>query len=196
MQRDFIIVVGNQNCGKSVWAKIFARSLSRLLVFDPMSSYARVEFSSPDSWIENVAFNRLNGFRYGSSFPDDLEMIANAAFGAGDCMLLIEECALIFRRGEELHEWAKPLIFMGRHQRVSLLFVAQRASKIPIDVRSQATRIITFRQTEPNDVYAITERIGESCHEEIIMLPDLHCIDWNAGALHRYGVHAGMGQTD
>lgn len=196
MQRDFIIVVGNQNCGKSVWAKIFVRSLSRLLVFDPMASYARVEFNSPETWLENVAHNRLNGFRYGSSFPDDLETIGNAAFGAGDCMLVVEECALIFRRGEELHDWAKPLIFMGRHQRVSLLFVAQRASKIPIDVRSQATRIITFRQTEPNDVYAITERIGESNADEINALPDLHCLDWNNGSVSRYPVRAGIGRTD
>jgi hypothetical protein len=196
MQRDFILVVGNQNCGKSVWAKIFARSLSRLLVFDPMASYARVNFSTPENWLEDVAHNRLNGFRYGSSFPDDLETIASAAFGAGNCMLLLEECALIFRRGEELHEWAKPLIFMGRHQRVSLLFVAQRASKIPIDVRSQASRIISFRQTEPNDVSAITERIGESCYDEIIALPDLHCIDWNGGIVNRYPVRAGPGRTD
>lgn len=196
MQRDFIIVVGNQNCGKSVWAKIYARTLKRLLVFDPMASYARVDFTTPESWLENVAHNRLNGFRYGSSLPDDLEPMACAAFGAGDCMLVIEECALIFRRGEELQEWAKPLIFMGRHQRVSLLFVAQRASKIPIDVRSQASRIISFRQTEPNDVYAITERIGESCTDEIIALPDLHCIDWNAGMVQRYAVQPGPGRTE
>lgn len=196
MQRDFIIVVGNQNCGKSVWAKIYARTLKRLLVFDPMQSYSRVEFSGIENWVEDVAHNRLNGFRYGSSFPDDLETMGNAAFAASDCMLIVEECALIFRRGEELHEWAKPLVFMGRHQRVSLMFVAQRASKIPIDVRSQASRIISFRQTEPNDVYAITDRIGESCADEIAALPDLHCLDWNGGAVRRYSVQPGPGRTD
>lgn len=189
MQRDFIIVVGNQGCGKSVWAKIYARPLARLLVFDPMISYALVNFSDPADWIESVAQNRLNGFRYGACLPDDLPLLGNAAFAAGNCTLLIEECALIFRRGEELHDWAKPLIFMGRHQDVSLVLIAQRASKIPIDIRSQASRIVSFRQSEPADVSAITERLGESLYEEIPLLPDLHCVDWDGRDCRRYAVH-------
>jgi len=189
MQRDFIIVAGNQGCGKSVWAKLYSHAIKRLIVFDPLASYSTVEFSLIENWLEDVANNRLNGFRYGSSFPDDLSSMAYAAFAAGQCTLLIEECALIFRRGEELHEWAKPLIFMGRHQNVNIVMISQRASKIPIDIRSQASRIISFRQTEPNDVNAITERIGESVYDEIFALPDLHCIDWNGGNLRRYAVH-------
>jgi DNA helicase HerA-like ATPase len=120
--------------------------------------------------------------------PHDLPILGNAAFGAGTCTLIIEECAIIFRRGEILDDWAKRLIFMGRHQSVNLVLIAQRAAKIPIDIRSQASRVITFRQTEPDDVAAIAERIGFDARDEIPALPDLHCIDWDNGAVRRYPV--------
>jgi len=190
MKRDFIIVVGNQGCGKSVWSKLYSKSHSRLLVFDPMASYPGVIFSSPvENWIEDIANGAISNFRSGSSFPDDLPVLAFASFGAGNCTLVVEECAFIFRRGEELHDWAKPLIFVGRHQAVSLVLVSQRASKIPIDIRSQASRIVSFRQTEPSDVSAITERMGESVYDEIFSLPDLHCVDWNEGNFSRYSIN-------
>jgi DNA helicase HerA-like ATPase len=114
-------------------------------------------------------------------------MLGNAAYAAGNCTFVVEECALIFKRGEELQDWAKPLVFMGRIQRVSLVLIAQRASKIPMDIRSQASRIITFRQTEPADVSALIDRIGEDA-ETIPDLPPLTCIDWEEGKVSRYSI--------
>jgi len=185
MDRDFIIVVGNQGHGKSVWGKSYVASKSRLLVYDPLQSYA-VDFQTdPEEWIEGIVTGDTKEFRFGSGFPWELPMLGNAAYAATDCTLLIEECALIFRRGEELHEWAKPLVFMGRIQRVSLVLIAQRASKIPMDIRSQASRIVTFRQTEPDDVSALTDRIGEA-GDAIPDLPPLECIDWDNGEVSRY----------
>lgn len=189
MERDFIILIGNQGYGKSVWAKLYAASLTRLLVFDPLSSYPSVDFNTaPDDWANDVAHARLNAFRYGSFLPDELPIIGNTAFAAGNCTMIVEECALLFRRGEELHDWAKPLVFMGRHQRVSLVLIAQRASKIPVDIRSQASRIVSFLQTEPADVAALCDRIGNSYEETIASLPRLHCLDWDNGNVREYAI--------
>lgn len=186
MERDFIVVVGNQGQGKSVWSKAYADGQKRLLVYDPLQSY-RADFQTdPEEWVEDIIRDGSD-FRFGSGYPWELSMLGNAAYAAGNCTFVVEECALIFKRGEELQDWAKPLVFMGRIQRVSLVLIAQRASKIPMDIRSQASRIITFRQTEPADVSALIDRIGEDA-ETIPDLPPLTCIDWEEGKVSRYSI--------
>lgn len=189
--RDFIIVVGNQQCGKSVWAKLYAASKKRLLVFDPMASYANVDFvTPPDEFMNDLVARRLNEFRFGTPWVEELPMFANAAAAAGECALLIEESSLCFDRGEKIPEWLRHHVFMGTHIGVDRIFIAQRAASIPIDVRSQASRIVTFRQTEPADVKAACERMGREYMDELPALEKLHCLDWSAdtGAVRRYSI--------
>ena len=185
MRRDLIIVVGNQGMGKSVWTKEYGRTLPRLFVSDPLASYPNVDFlSDPEDWMPRVLSGELKTFRYGTYYADELALFGSAAYAAGDCTFVLEECALLFKRGANLDEWANRLIFMGRHQRVTLVLVAQRAMKIPLDVRSQATRIVSFRQTDPGDVDAITEVMGArgtELEDTIRELPELHCVDWEPG---------------
>lgn len=187
-ERDFIVIAGNQGFGKTVWAKLFERNHKRSLVFDPQASYATDFQSDPADWVPKIVCKELDTFRYGVSYPWELEMLANTAYAAGNCLLTVEECALIFKRGEELHDWAKPIVFMGRSQRISIVLIAQRASKIPVDIRSQATRFISFRQTEPNDVKALIDRFGEIA-EDVPMLNKLECIDWNDSNTSRYTIN-------
>lgn len=187
--RQFILVTGNQRQGKSVWTKLFSTSSERLLVSDPTMSYPNVDyFSIPESWIEDVIERRSSKFRFGTYMQDELPLFAYASFAAGNCMFIIEECALIFRRGEELHDWAKPLIFMGGHSHVDLVLVAQRAASVPINIRSQATRLVTFKQSEPSDVDAIADRIGKSVKEIVPALDKLECLDWNGDTVRRYRI--------
>lgn len=189
MRRDLIIVVGNQGCGKSVWSKEYTRTSARLFVSDPLGSFPNVDFvSDPADWWPKIESGELKAFRFGTYIKEELPFFGHAAYATGDCTLVIEECALMFQRGADLDEWAKRLVFMGRHASVNLLLVAQRAVKIPLDVRSQATRIVTFRQTDPNDVDAIEEVIGRGHEDEIRSLPELHCVDWHAGEVRSYSV--------
>ncbi len=188
--RDFVCIFGNQGCGKSVWGKAYAKGQTRLFVSDPMASYPGVDFSTaPDEVLPRLFESPENvPFRFGTYLPEELPLLCHSAMAAGNCSLVIEECALIFKRGEELHEWFKPIVFTGRHRRVNLILIAQRATKIPIDLRSQASRIITFRQTEPGDVDALADRIGRDTAREIPTLQKLECFDWqgDTGELRRY----------
>lgn len=96
----------------------------------------------------------------------------------------------MFERGAKLEDWANRLIFMGRHAQVNLILVAQRAMSVPLAVRSQATRIVSFRQIDPGDCDAISEVVGDrDIADEIRQLPALHCIDWEPGKeIARYSV--------
>lgn len=190
MQRDLICVVGNQGFGKSVWTKAYSAQSKRLLVSDPMASFPNVDFTREISdWMpELLEDGDGKEFRFGVYEAEDLPIIGSGAYAIGDCTLVIEEAALVFPRGADLDKWAKRLVFMGRHARVNLVLVAQRAVKIPLDVRSQATRIITFRQTEPDDVSALCDRIGKEHYETISTLPELKCLDWQNNAVQSYMV--------
>lgn len=190
MRRDFILVCGNQGFGKSVWTKIYAANQKRLLVFDPKGEYPNVDYlSPPDEWIPDVVDHRREAFRYGTYLAEEIEMFWNAAFAAQNCTLINEECTLLFNRGEDIPPWARPMVFMGREPQLNLVLVTQRANSIPVAIRSQASRIVTFLQTEPDDVRALAARIGRDRMEEIATLPELDCLDWQAGqGIRRYAV--------
>lgn len=189
MRRDLIIVIGGQGCGKSVWTKAWAAPKARLFVSDPLGSFPNVDFlAEPEEWWPNVRDGHAKTFRFGTYIKEELPFFGHAAYAVGDCALVIEECALMFERGVDLDEWAKRLVFMGRHRSVDLVLVAQRAVKVPLDVRSQASRIVSFRQTDPNDLRAVSETIGGDFEDEIRTLPDLSCVDWDRGNVSRYAV--------
>lgn len=179
-----------QGYGKSVWTQLYAAQSKRLLVFDPKGAFQRVDFvAPPKETIEAILDGQLREFRYGSYFSEDIEMLGSAAYATGDCVFVMEECKMLFERGQDVPHWARPLIYMGREPRVNLVLVAQRATAIPPDIRSQATRIVTFLQTEEADCKALASRFN--CDEdEIRALPELSCLDWEAGkGLRRYKVH-------
>lgn len=191
MRRDFILVCGNQGFGKSVWTKIYGARKSRLLIFDPKAEYLGVDYQTPpDEWIDGVIERRVSAFRFGTYYPEEIEMLWHAAYAAGNCTLINEECTLLFNRGEDIPRWARPMVFMGREPQLNLVLVTQRANSIPIAIRSQASRIVSFLQTEPEDVRALAARIGRDHAEAISTLPELECLDWQAGeGVRRYSVH-------
>lgn len=191
MRRDFVIVTGLQGYGKTAWTMLYAKSKTRLLLFDPKAEYRGVDFSTPpDEWLEDVITGRRAEFRFGTYRAEDVEMIGSAAYAAGRCTLILEECKILFDRGEDVAPWARPLIYMGREPQLNLILCAQRMAAIPVDVRSQANRMISFLQTEIADVRAFEQRTGEQGLSDVIRhLEELECVDWQAGqGVRRYRI--------
>lgn len=181
MRRDFIIVSGLQGFGKTVWTKSYAAPKTRLLLYDPKAEYPNVDYmTKPENWVERVLTGEQKEFRFGTYQSADVEMIGSTAYAVGDCTLILEECKMLFDRGEDVAQWARPLIYMGREPRVNLVLVAQRVTAIPPDIRTQANRIVTFLQTDEVDCRALASRIG--CDkDEIRSLAERECLDWEAG---------------
>lgn len=190
MRRDFIIVCGMQGYGKSAWTMTYAAPKTRLLIYDPKAEYPRVDFQTdPEEWLDDVIRGRRAEFRFGTFHAQEVEMFGSAAYAAGNCTLILEECKMLFDRGEDVAQWARPLIYMGREPQLSLVLCAQRMIAIPPDIRSQASRIVTFLQTEKADCKAIEERFGGDYSDEIRSLPELNCLDWQAGqGVSRYAI--------
>ena len=207
MNREVIIVLGKTGYGKSLWSNMYSSLADRFFVYDPSRTY-RADYESneyldnPESLAYEQKVERITSlpggleaserglkhFRFGTIDPDDVEAMANAAFIAGQNLFAVEETSTVFEKGERrLPDHFKRLVFFGRHRQCSLLFVAQRAMSIPIDIRSQASRIVSFQQHEGDDLSWLYEFYGKDT-EIIPYLPKLQCLDYCNGSLFRYSI--------
>lgn len=195
MQRDFILVVGLSGSGKSTWTKAYGAQKTRLLGFDPKAEYPNVDYlTDPQDFIPGILNGEKQTFRHFTPYAEEIPLFTTTAYAAGNCTLIFEECAFVFQRGESIPEWLESPVFMGREPQLNLVLVAQRASRIPLDIRSQANRIVTFLQNDPADARAIAERIGIDYRDEVSQLPLHTCLDWAVGrGVDRYQVGAGAG---
>jgi hypothetical protein len=189
MNREVVCVIGRQGSGKSLWAKLHTLSCTRLLCYDPACSFPSVRWMGESLDPLEALCNAPGGsFRLGSSIALDVPALVSAGFVIGGCMVVIEEAATVWRKGQRLDEWGERLTFYGRHREESLIVVAQRAVSIPIDIRSQATRVVTFQQSEGDDLAWIEDRIGPL----VSVLPQLakwECVDAiDGGRLDRYSI--------
>lgn len=187
MRRDYIVVTGAQGCGKSVWAKQYTASTARLLVFDPTRSYP-VDYQWNESAGTDILQGKIRHFRIGIDDGDDIDTLCDLAYVAGDTTLLIEEAGVLFSRRQKLTPSMRRVIFMGRHRRVNLILLAQRAVSIPVDLRSQANRFVSFRQIEEQDVSAVCGIIGKKYKHVLPALPELRCLDWCQGDVTAYNL--------
>lgn len=189
MQRDFIVVVGMQGYGKSTWTELYGATKTRLLAYDPKGAFKNVDFlTDPEDWIPGVLDRTTKQFRFGTYIEEEISLFGNAAYAATNCTFIMEECATFFQRGGDVEKWMAPLIYMGREPQLNLVLVAQRAMSIPIGVRSQASRVVTFWQSEPDDVKALSDKIGKQYRDDILHLPFYTCLDWDHGKVSRYTV--------
>lgn len=189
-QRSVTGVLGMTGQGKSVWTRRYMSAFNRLFVFDPLGD-ADVEYISIDNLIEKYEKGDLaddKHFKFGTLSSDDIPFFTSISFVVGNNLFCVEECAIAFENSRgNLDSWWRELIFLGRHQSVSLLFTAQRSVSIPIAVRSQFTRLVSFRQHESADVNWLANYFGERTNE-IDSLQELECIDANKGEIERYRI--------
>lgn len=184
--RNIIIVLGQQGQGKSLWTKEYVRDKDRLCVWDPKRSYA-VEYP-PDvaQWWEESP-KPMRSFRVGGFYPEQAEILGSISFAEQRSVLVLEECGLLFAPRADLDEWARECVYLGRERGVSVVAVAQRPRSINIALRSQASRIITFKQREEKDLDFLEECFDPS---EVLNLPRLSCLDFDvdSGEVSRYAV--------
>jgi hypothetical protein len=189
MNREVIAVLGKTGFGKSVWTKKYAVGMPRIFVFDPMRDFP-CEYLDCENLIQRLDDGFFEGskpFCVGSGSIADLEILGALAMLAGNCILIIEECAISFDKYGKIPEWLRDIVFLGRHRAVSILVTAQRAASVPIDLRSQVTRLITFQQSEGDDLSWLKPFLGNDI-KELPSLPRLNCIDATNAEKKNYSI--------
>lgn len=199
--REVIIVLGKTGQGKSVWTRNFLASRSRIFAFDPVREFqgayhdSATDFAeyvdylntTPEaSFFDDAAIHKNKTFTVAMSDLNNLDLLGSAAFLTGNCVLMLEELAYCFETRRP-PQWLRDIIFLGRHRGVSLLVTAQRPMSVPIDLRSQATRIISFAQHEGADVDWLKNYFGNAVWQ-LPDLPVLECLDAENGKVSRYKI--------
>jgi energy-coupling factor transporter ATP-binding protein EcfA2 len=189
-QREVVIILGKTGYGKSTWLQQYARMYPRIFVFDPFAAIP-AQYLSEQQLIDahEAGDFKQGGFIVGTRELANMDLIGAIAYLSGNCLFIIEECGVAFYKGERIPDWLAEIIFLGRHNAVSLCMTAQRAASIPIELRSQANRFITFRQTERKDVEWTRDYVGD-LFEQIPTLPKFKCIDADNDSVTVYSVSA------
>jgi len=189
MTREVIIILGKTGFGKSTWLANYCTRFARIFAFDPFKQFP-ADYHTEDGLIDLAnrgEFFNQKSFRVGSYWRGDLDLLGALAFLSGDCLLVIEECGFIWNKGERIPDWLQEIVFLGRHKNVSLAVTAQRAAYIPIDLRSQANRLVSFWQTEMTDIGWLETYLNERV-SEISTLQKFVCLDAEDGLIEKYKV--------
>lgn len=190
MDREVVIILGKTGYGKSTWLRKFAVKFPKLFVFDPFRAM-QAEYLTSEQILERHDkgdFKNRSRFSVGSNILPDLDLLGAVSFLTGNCVFVIEECGVAFHKGERIPDWLSEIIFLGRHQSVSVVLTAQRAASIPIELRSQASRFVSFRQTEKHDVKWCEDYVGDRA-QELATLPKFECLDADNEGVSRYAIN-------
>ena len=195
-QREVIIILGKTGYGKSTWLRKYAAHIPRKFCFDVYAEFPAQYYSEQQllEGHERGDFKNAEQFSIGTNKIQDFPLLGAISYETWRNCLIVEECGIAFYKGERIEEWLQEIIFGGRHREVSVILTAQRAASIPVDLRSQATRFISFRQTEKTDIKWTEQYLGER-YTELLTLPYYCCLDAYRDSVSRYGGE-GSGSQD
>ena len=187
---NVVLVLGKRGYGKSVWTKYFLKNQQRVFLFDPVGDYEGFGYYDREDMTHldiDYLRDKNSTFKIATNDPSCLEFLASLAFLTGDCWLVIEECSYVFPPKQYMPEYLRDIVFLGRHNNCSLLLTAQRAVSIPIDMRSQATRVVSFRQVEAADMKWLEDYFGAATWD-IPEMGKLECLDCENENLSHYKI--------
>jgi len=192
MAREIIGVFGKTGFGKSLWAGHYTRYKKRLLVYDPYGDGQwDTEFLDTVADIEGVV-DTDGTFAMGVNDVGEVDALCELGVELGDCYILLEEFSTIADKGATISDALRKVIFQGRHDNVSLVVVAQRPMSIPIDLRSQITRVVSFRQTDNGgDLSFLQNYFSGGMIKDLSRLPILVCLD-SRGDGQKYGIEVAI----
>lgn len=168
MQTEVILAVGKRGTGKTWWARNFVKDKTRVLVAD--AGFEEFPFHESRSFTELCSILSRGFFRV-SYTPLEWEWphLLNAAMAAGrdggPVWLVLEEASRL-PPPRSCREYER-LLIQGRHYNVNLLALSTRPAHLPPDYRSQATRVIAFRQHEERDLDYLSGIIGREKAETL-----------------------------
>jgi len=170
--RKVILILGKTGCGKTTLSKKIRSKFSRVLTLDPLHEYdGTIIENLSDFFTLADSFKGNNDFNYTCRFESDIDVEYLFKFSCiyEDFLFVIEE-AEIYLDPRSINKDFLWLIRYGRHKNISLLCVARRVPEITIDFRAQCSSIISYKQTEPNDLKLLNDYGFDS--DKILNLSD------------------------
>jgi hypothetical protein len=156
-RRSVLLVLGSTGSGKSYYVKSLLESIGKLFIFDPRHEYTGGIVFEDFQELCDYAYEHIEdeSFRYICRFvkPEDYENAARLIWILRDGTLLLEESELFLSSFDRDAE--HPINFLvsqGRHRSISIIAISRRPSELSIKLRAVVDCVVSFKQTEPNDL--------------------------------------------
>lgn len=163
-----ICVFGVKGSGKTTLVQEIVRTHRppRVIIFDTVGQYgnaerAQVFYGLGPGAHAIVTKSRVSAFRISlrSAETGDLLRLMEVAYEVPDSLVVVEE-ASFFCSPSQLPYQLSQLVRLGRHRRISQVYVAQRPSEVHRAITAQADLLVSFRQMEDRDLMFLRGRFG------------------------------------
>lgn len=180
---DVLLVIGVRGTGKTRWTQEnIVKRKKRVVVFDPHGEYETRETRTIEELThdtepldrELVNLAVVSEWRTPSDLAEQFAIFCDLVSTSENLSIVVDEVGLLTRHGVDSVEY---VACQSRHWNSPLILVAQRAVQIPKTAREQASKIISFRQSSPDDAAALVERCGEAA-EKVRVLPRYQHFSW------------------
>ena len=177
LKNKILVILGRKGSGKSSLAREIVKKLPRVVILDPLEEYPAIRcrtIGALVSFLEEA--HARPRFRVACTFGEleEYETAVDLCREVGNMWVVMEEVNIF------TDCWArdKPyldLVRFGRHDRVSIILVAQRAAEIPKLFTSQSDAIVSFNQSEPRDLAYLASigHVGAEGASRVAALPRL-----------------------
>lgn len=178
MSRNVIgTILGPKGCGKSTLVGEIVSAHPRVVVLDFVGEYGR-KLGFEECWGFAECERALREASHAETFKLSLrdvhdqerEDVLELLFELDDHLLVIEEAGQVCGPGV-MPDRLRTILTIGRHRRISQLYVAQRPTLVNRLVTSQSDWIAAFRQHEDRDVKFLVGAFGARM-EGVRTLPD------------------------
>lgn len=178
-----LAVFGRKGSGKSHLTKQIIQEFDRVVAIDSLAEYGpddgfRVVSGKRACAEALVKASKLTRFKLSLRCDDhqDLLQLLEVVYEMPGTLVVVDE-ASFYCSPTKLPVPMSKLIRMGRHKRISQIYVARRPSEVHRDVTAQADVTVTFVQHEPRDILYLRGVAGDDA-ERARSLGKYKCLAW------------------
>lgn len=178
---DCILILGRRGCGKSYLAQNIQKLWPRRVIIDLLNEYSDgIKVKNFNQFCAQLAiFKKEKTKAFVLIFQFDHETdpshylfneILRVCFFFGDIQIVIEEVQE-YSTPHEISHWFKKCLFVGRHQKLSLLFTTQRPGMLNKGILSQCSHVFCGQLIDGNDIRYVSGFLNETS-EKLVQLPE------------------------
>ena len=179
-------VCGRRGSGKSTMARRLLERCHRILIWDAMDEHgwALNRLSSIPRLERFLAWASGQYTFAGHYVPeqagliDEFEEVAELVYDYGRMVFGIEEVPMLCTPSA-LPDQFDRLVRLGRHQRVSLVWTAQRMVEVARRLTAATDYFVLFSHTEPRDLDGIADRCGAEVARQVAELSRHSYLVWD-----------------
>lgn len=172
---ELILVMGRRGCGKSYLAKKIQEIWPRRIIIDSLNEYTDgIIVNSFSEFCDKLIILKEKNIRKfvlifkfnpeeGSS-TEVFDQILRISYYFGDVQIVIEEIQR-YSSPHFLSKWLENCLFVGRHQKISMLFTTQRPGMLNKGILSQCAHVFCGQLIDKNDINYVSGFLGDKSRE-------------------------------